>query len=539
MTKLAHIFTLLVLMAAVPRLYGQELVKDIRLGSAPSQPRAMVPVGDHFFFEAWTDENGRELWVSDGTAAGTKMVIDIAPGAESSRAEPLVAIGNILYFNTQNPGAFWKTDGTEVGTEKLVEFWSGSARRAWVVGNIVFFIHHPGNGGLLWYTDGTPSGTRYANEFGAGQPTTDNIGDDLVVFGGSVYFTASQSGLNAAVWKIQPPNMIPEKVLLEIFHPLRLLATPTKLFILNVETREINSLWVSEDPLNEATKVAVFSGRGPSSDARFIGSNNEWVYFNAEDGIHGFEPCVSDGTTSGTQVLRDANPGAGSFFVGESMAFNNDFFFAMPDPVFGQELWKTDGSEDGLSLFKDINLGLGHASVQNLFVTDRGMVFSATDGVHGNELWITTGLSHQTEMISDINPGANSSSPGAFLQLGDYLYFSATQEDTGKELWRLDLSTITTDIDRAPVIPQHYTVSPASPNPFSSVTQLSYDFPPGYVRIDLFNALGQLVMNLYDGYQHARLADVSVNAGGLVSGIYYVRFLTGSFITTRKVVLVR
>ena len=40
----------------------------------------MTAVGNRLFFVWRTEENGRELWVSDGTAAGTTLVKDIYPG---------------------------------------------------------------------------------------------------------------------------------------------------------------------------------------------------------------------------------------------------------------------------------------------------------------------------------------------------------------------------------------------------------------------------------------------------------------------------
>ena len=41
---------------------------------------------------------GSELWRSDGTRAGTELVLDINPGSASSNPAELIVVGNRLYF---------------------------------------------------------------------------------------------------------------------------------------------------------------------------------------------------------------------------------------------------------------------------------------------------------------------------------------------------------------------------------------------------------------------------------------------------------
>ena len=73
---------------------------------------------------------GRQLWVTDGTAAGTRMVKEIAarrPTAPGSTTAPgidnLTDVAGTLFFTVDLPGSgqqLWKTDGTAAGTRKLV-----------------------------------------------------------------------------------------------------------------------------------------------------------------------------------------------------------------------------------------------------------------------------------------------------------------------------------------------------------------------------------------------------------------------------------
>lgn len=69
------------------------------------------------------------------------------------------------------------------------------------------------------------------------------------------------------------------------------------------------------------------------------------IVFNANNGTHGAELWVSDGTTAGTRILEDIRPGPGSsdprhFAVTE----DGRAFFSAHDGVHGRELWVTNGT---------------------------------------------------------------------------------------------------------------------------------------------------------------------------------------------------
>ncbi len=76
--------------------------------------------GNKFFFTATTDAEGRELWVSDGTLANTRIVKDINPGDASSMDYPAYAFtADTLFFSADDGikgNELWKTDGTAINT---------------------------------------------------------------------------------------------------------------------------------------------------------------------------------------------------------------------------------------------------------------------------------------------------------------------------------------------------------------------------------------------------------------------------------------
>ena len=62
--------------------------------------------------------HGVELWKSDGTDAGTSMVMDINSGAFNNNPAKIIAMNNVIYFTaTGSKGnELWQTDGTPTGT---------------------------------------------------------------------------------------------------------------------------------------------------------------------------------------------------------------------------------------------------------------------------------------------------------------------------------------------------------------------------------------------------------------------------------------
>src|SRR5881396_2555956 len=61
------------------------LVKDINPGRGSSSPDGLTDVNGTLFFSAEDPTNGRELWKSDGTAAGTEEVRDGNAGSDGAR----------------------------------------------------------------------------------------------------------------------------------------------------------------------------------------------------------------------------------------------------------------------------------------------------------------------------------------------------------------------------------------------------------------------------------------------------------------------
>jgi ELWxxDGT repeat protein len=80
------------------------------------------------FFGADDGVNGHELWVTDGTVEGTRLVKDIRPGNEGSFLSKFVEVDGLLYFGASDGDhgqELWVSDGTEEGTQMVRDINAG------------------------------------------------------------------------------------------------------------------------------------------------------------------------------------------------------------------------------------------------------------------------------------------------------------------------------------------------------------------------------------------------------------------------------
>jgi ELWxxDGT repeat protein len=147
---------------------GTVLVKDIFDGPNGSSPHNLVassgPDGDWVYFNASDGVHGSELWRSDGTAAGTAMVIDIHPTGAGD-PDGLLVIDGTLYFAADdgtNGTELWTSDGTAAGTTLVMDINPGpsgsSPHNLTVVGDMLYFAANDGTHGKeLWAMDIRPA----------------------------------------------------------------------------------------------------------------------------------------------------------------------------------------------------------------------------------------------------------------------------------------------------------------------------------------------------------------------------------------------
>lgn len=178
---------------------GTRLVKDVKSGTGSSNPFAFCKIGSDIFFTATATGSERKLWKTDGTGAGTVQVAVAEPFFILDNAVGLVNNKMIFYaHNTVDGFEPWVSDGTAAGTFMLKDIhpagnsWISQSQNAHLRFNNkhCYFIANNGTANALWRTDGTSAGTI--------QLTTDAQNVSSAVSGGS-YTDIDQEG----IWLIQ------------------------------------------------------------------------------------------------------------------------------------------------------------------------------------------------------------------------------------------------------------------------------------------------------------------------------------------------
>jgi len=99
---------------------------------------------------------------------------------------------------------------------------------------------------------------------------------------------------------------------------------------------------------------------------------------------------------------------------------------------------------------------------------------------------------------------------------------------------------ISTTIDPMNNLPLVYSIEQNYPNPFNPTTTIKYSIPQaGLVTIKLYNIIGAEVTKLVNETKQAGNYEVSFDATGLPSGAYFYRLQAGSFIDTKKMILLK
>jgi hypothetical protein len=89
-------------------------------------------------------------------------------------------------------------------------------------------------------------------------------------------------------------------------------------------------------------------------------------------------------------------------------------------------------------------------------------------------------------------------------------------------------------------IPKEFLLHQNYPNPFNPSTVISYDLSAvSNVRLGIYDLLGREIALLVNEIQNAGIHQAQWNAAGMASGIYFYRITTGSFIATKKLMLLR
>jgi ELWxxDGT repeat protein len=469
-----------------------------------SNPNNFTIVGTQLFFTA-TDGSctttsgtppapvchGSELWVTDGTTAGTVMPADInpSPGAGSSPFNLNVVNGHLIFTATDGScttgtchGNEWFTsDGTTAGTTVLLDINpTPGASSSPTVGGVattagvstLYFSASDGTTGSahgteLWKTDGTTAGTALVADINPG--TASSSPSNWAIINGKVYFGATTATNGTEPWVSDGTTA--GTVMISDINPGTASGSPATfentngnlMFQANNGTGQ--EWWFVPGFTGTPTFVDInpellstFTSTATDSTVALTGLGSQLFFVSSFNTTVGSELYTSDGTATGTGLFLDINPGTASSTPTNLTVMGSKLYFSASDgtctttsgtppaPVcHGNELWSTDGTVTNTGIVKDINPTAGVSANISSLVAAGGttLYFGANDGTHGTELWESNGTNGGTMLVKDINPGTatTSSNPSAEAPFGTGAFFSADDGVHGQEPWVTDGTT--------------------------------------------------------------------------------------------------
>jgi hypothetical protein len=461
----------------------------------------------YFFTGTATQDN--ELWVTDGTNTGTQKIKSLLPAFTNWNVTPITIFNGKMYFFTAqyhgNIYYLWQSDGTENGTTVVMTHQAISAMDLTVFNNSLYYVLSDVGAARLLRYDGVSS-TSVMIERTAGVPF------DMVsapfVSGNKLYFHAD------------------------------------------------GALWQTDGTIPGNTKLA---------DVSTVSSMTQWngrIYFSANDGAHGEEPWITDGTPSGTFMLKDIEAGAGNSYPSTFIAANGKLFFIAGPQSANANVWVTDGTSGGTvmlpaatqhysemiayngKVYFDAIAGARHelwstdgtisgtqllsneaSFARNYYIYAGKLFFMANSNDPAkvtllSQLWYTDGTTVNTEMLSPATPQFPAfRSENRMTEYNSDLYFAAAYNNKDDyELWKLHLPTASLGGNDMQSSPQLY------PNPASETFYVRMPAAAKVASLKIYNLTGQLV------HQQQLTETNAVDIHKLISGIYFA-YITADGVT--------
>jgi ELWxxDGT repeat protein len=430
-------------------------------GTESTEEIEIAVAAGRFFFAGFDAVHGRQLWTSDGTARGTRLLTAGDPPAPSSQPQDLAALGGRLLFTAfdgferrlwmsapgEAPGAAPLLPPGALGAAGVAQGPLGPLGLT-VAGRYGFFFAGTGSDlpSELWRSDGTPDGTIRLASFAEHALSLPLRAGDRFFF--VLSSTAGEVPLHT-LWESDGTAAGTVKRLDLPDDALRVARAETvgdDLFLVVHRERSVQ-LFESDGTAAGTRLVYTFDcqGCGPEIDDVRLARLGADVYFtaNVNDEIYsGLALYRTDGTEAGTlRLLPAALPldDIGVQPAGPLTAFGGDLYYL----AYSAQLDTPDFY--GVGLFRGVEHPLllhaipydGDLDLQLTPVAGR-LFFRAKDPEHGVELWATDGSAAGTRQVSDLVPGSGSSDPRGLAAAGGRIFFSAWTPEQGRELWQSD-----------------------------------------------------------------------------------------------------
>ncbi len=318
-------------------------------------------VGSELFYTTRPASNSEDIWVTDGSPSGTHMLQQFVDNAQTfsgpivNLASNTAVLGNTVFFTVDdgsNGRDVWKSDGTAAGTA-LVHATpeadtAGQPHSLVATANKVFFVANDANGSpQVWASDGGAAVATAATQWLI-PPNT------VYASGSTAFFVAYDNNAGTITSKLYatdggaPVNVDPSSGFATAAN-----ITPfgNGVFFVDNDTAHGTELWFSGGTVASTALVADIDPLSDSSSPSSLTVSGSHLFFVANDGTHGAELWESDGTTAGTHLVKDIRVGGGaSNILSITADGGGGVLFKANDGVHGEQYWLSDGTSAGTLL---------------------------------------------------------------------------------------------------------------------------------------------------------------------------------------------
>ncbi|HYE20256.1 MAG TPA: hypothetical protein VEA69_17540, partial [Tepidisphaeraceae bacterium] len=396
--------------------------------SPHAEPQTMTVAGGTLYFYGDDGAGGKALWKSDGTAAGTVMVKSLAPVGSGALLGAIVGAAGKVFFVISGGSTRWRlivSDGTAAGTGEFVDLYpGGNAGYQWLsnFNGQLYFSAASGIGSSgLYRTDGTATGTHRVDP-GAGN----HIAMRNTVMGGTMYFVSTDATAGQELWRTDGTTMTrladvrpgPEGSAPTDLVVLRGTPAGDRLLFRANDGAHGPEMWISDGTAAGTTLLTNFVSAPQSGNPTLITPAGNRTFFNANGQL-----WVSDGRGANSVPLSSAQiePYTSAPAYAATAALGNVLFYRSAG-----KLYRSDGTAAGTARVSDVL-----TNVHSLLAFDGAVYFAATDPVNKRELWRTDGTSAGTVRVT-----TGDVQPHQLVDMGGYFAFLGQ----GK-LWRSDGTT--------------------------------------------------------------------------------------------------
>jgi ELWxxDGT repeat protein len=369
-------------------------------GLPEGQAWQLTVAGSRLYFTA--GPSGKELWTSDGTKTGTRFVKTFGESDDDGFGgtwflqpwgERILFVANPPYYYVSN---LWVSDGTAKGTRRLTRF-SGfevgglQASRVAILRDRVFFVAAGVSGPRLWSTRGTPATTAPVTGCPGGCPALHAyaplvpLGTRLLLPGiDGLRITDGVNGGGPSTVRLHTG-------------PVDALAPAGGLVYFASGDR----LWRTDGTVTGTVPLGGIEVAPPWYGRIDLAPLGARAVFAGSDPVHGAQPWITDGTPDGTTLLANLGGAAASSmpadFTSLGTALGGRLLFTAEDGST-RSVWSSDGTAAGTLALAGADLdspppaGLVRAGGLGYFTRDEGTRF---------DLWRTDGTAAGTFVVAE------------------------------------------------------------------------------------------------------------------------------------------